>query len=50
MANEPTRTTWRGVRDIMGAIVLLVGIMFSVSLSIAAVVFLVLVLVHVLSG
>ena len=50
VANEPTRSTWRGMRDIIGAAALLLGIMVAVTVAITLVVFLILVLVHALSG
>jgi hypothetical protein len=50
MSNEPAPSTWRGMRDIMGAAALLLGIMVAVTVAITLVVFLILVLLHVLSG
>jgi hypothetical protein len=47
--SRPTSYTWRGMRDIMGAAALLLGIMMAAIVAITAVVFVVLALVHLLS-
>ena len=49
MSNEPTQSTWRGLRDIMGAAALLLGVMVAAIVAITAVVFAILALVHLLS-
>jgi hypothetical protein len=47
--SRPTSYMWRGMRDIMGAAALLLGIMAAVIVAITAVVFAILALVHLLS-
>ena len=46
---RPTSSTWRGMRDIMGAAALLLGVMVAAIVAITAVVFAILALVHLLS-
>jgi len=48
--SRPTSYTWRGMRDIMGAAALLLGIMLAAVVLITLVVFAILALVHLLTA